>query len=653
MVETRSITVTVTFIALVGWLPLVACTPTAPAPGTCLPFPGAVAATATRPGSTPATPPTGSTPPVVGSLFCPPPVVTPLPTATPNPPATADGIRWQVGQVNNLTVTPGDEQLVTAVAGDGQSAVVWRSGPALHIAESDAGRPDYYITSTLTGVDADIAYDAQGRLHLVYQLPSGELRYRHSVDNRPLDQSSSSESTLGFGSAPQVKVDRDGFATVIHTDTALALREHVQTPGGWVSHIVMPGTQAHLAYAGPESDVFVLAVQQTPTQVAVLKKIGGGGTWILRAVLTSPASISSRPRIDMHARSAALAWITHAPAATDPTQLAREATLAAETTWPQATGAAQRVTLADGRFETTLLTQATTAISQTVSVTVQGRGISVDASCGVVPPGTSCAPADMRMRVGIDPNGGNDPAAVSVVWSPAQSPTAGYVPLTVSTTALTTTVTVFLQADPDTAKAENTALWDSVTVSGAVLMGTTTFDSFVLYGGNPSQEIGTGWTPLHRVESVTPGAGDVYAVLGSVSADNGSTWSNPLIVSRNDVAGRITGAYADAVYPVVASGQDAVLFVTLYEEGDPTLANPGLLRLGRPTLVACRSDLADCTGAPGDLVIARSSIRPATAVAAECGATYHHYCTLMWSAWQPDMAGQEIYATVLTMKEEG
>ena len=185
-------------------------------------------------------------------------------------------------------------------------------------------------------------------------------------------------------------------------------------------------------------------------------------------------------------------------------------------------------------------------------------------------------------------------------------------------------MTVFLQTDPDTAKAENTALWDSVTVSGAVLMGTTTFDGFVLYGGNPSQEIGTGWTPLHRVESVTPGAGDVYAVLGSVSADNGSTWSNPLIVSRNDVAGRITGAYADAVYPVVASGQDAVLFVTSTRKGSG-LANPGTAaRPADPGRLSLRPGrLRRCAG---DLVIARSSIRPATAGGSRVWATYHH-CT--------------------------
>ena len=72
--------------------------------------------------------------------------------------------------------------------------------------------------------------------------------------------------------------------------------------------------------------------------------------------------------------------------------------------------------------------------------------------------------AHATMRVGIDPTGGTDPHSPSVVWSSPYEYYGKYTyPLSVSTTALSSTATAFLWANADNPLKHNDFYWDYVT----------------------------------------------------------------------------------------------------------------------------------------------------------------------------------------------
>ena len=90
-------------------------------------------------------------------------------TATPEGSGVgADNIGYAVGNVTNLTQTPGTETLLATAASRGQHAIAWRAGSTLHVAESRAGSGAYLESAAIEGEAAALAYDSAGRLHLAY-----------------------------------------------------------------------------------------------------------------------------------------------------------------------------------------------------------------------------------------------------------------------------------------------------------------------------------------------------------------------------------------------------------------------------------------------------------------------------------------------------
>ena len=90
---------------------------------------------------------------------------------------------------------------------------------------------------------------------------------------------------------------------------------------------------------------------------------------------------------------------------------------------------------------------------------IYGQGWSHDGS-NDCPIEQSCHPADMGMRVGIDPLGGSNPRADSVVWSGRQSPTDGWAFFTVEATAESEYVSVFAWASPNEPRKNQDTYWD-------------------------------------------------------------------------------------------------------------------------------------------------------------------------------------------------
>lgn len=86
----------------------------------------------------------------------------------------------------------------------------------------------------------------------------------------------------------------------------------------------------------------------------------------------------------------------------------------------------------------------------------------------------SCIPADaprfsqkesgMRVRIGIDPNAGDDPNAPEIAWGPWVQPFDAYQGLTIDAVATGAQVTVFLMADSGQAMVWNETYWDDVTL---------------------------------------------------------------------------------------------------------------------------------------------------------------------------------------------
>jgi LysM repeat protein len=82
---------------------------------------------------------------------------------------------------------------------------------------------------------------------------------------------------------------------------------------------------------------------------------------------------------------------------------------------------------------------------------------------------TSYDPANVGMRIGIDPTGGTNPWAASVVWSAWGNPLDTWAPFSVEATAQGSVVTVFLYSNPDWPKQNQDVYYDdaSLVVIGA------------------------------------------------------------------------------------------------------------------------------------------------------------------------------------------
>ncbi len=91
--------------------------------------------------------------------------------------------------------------------------------------------------------------------------------------------------------------------------------------------------------------------------------------------------------------------------------------------------------------------------------TIYGQAWSHDGS-GDCPSDQSCNPADMGMRIGIDPLGGSNPKADSIVWSARQSPTSGWSAFSVEATSESDYVTVFAWSSPNQPRRNQDTYWD-------------------------------------------------------------------------------------------------------------------------------------------------------------------------------------------------
>lgn len=78
--------------------------------------------------------------------------------------------------------------------------------------------------------------------------------------------------------------------------------------------------------------------------------------------------------------------------------------------------------------------------------------------------GSSVNPANMFMRVGIDPKGGTDPFSGSIIWSAYFNPLDHYQIACVEATSEADVVTVYLWASPDGPRQNQDVYWDDASL---------------------------------------------------------------------------------------------------------------------------------------------------------------------------------------------
>jgi LysM repeat protein len=218
-------------------------------------------------------------------------------------------------------------------------------------------------------------------------------------------------------------------------------------------------------------------------------------------------------------------------------------------------------------------------------------------------PRASDKTSNARTRIGIDPKGGSDPNAASVIWSSYISPFDQFLPATVETKSQNNNgVTLFLNATQDKGMLLNIAYWDnaSLTVAGAGGGG--------VVGGN---------TPATEVPRVVP-----YVTPQGMQPDG----SIIHIVSVGDTLASISVAYKVPVDEiralnnipqdefVIQIGQKLlirgpqpmityVIVTASYTPGGPTITPGPTTRTATPSPSATRSGPVTPTRTPAIIII--------------------------------------------------
>jgi LysM repeat protein len=135
---------------------------------------------------------------------------------------------------------------------------------------------------------------------------------------------------------------------------------------------------------------------------------------------------------------------------------------------PSPHGGARALNISCGYFT------CTTAIFQQVGNIQSGSNVQASAwsqvkACNLAPNATSCgsaAESGSQTRIGIDPSGGTDPNNPAIVWSGWVQPHDQWLQQSVSATATSGTVTLFLYSTQSSLADLNKTYWDDVALSG-------------------------------------------------------------------------------------------------------------------------------------------------------------------------------------------
>jgi hypothetical protein len=590
--------------------------------------------------ATPETTPTTSPTP---RPYCTP---TPTPAGQPGIPATPRPLGYGAGEVRNLTLSPDDATLLAAAVGRQTTAVAWRDERGLLVATGEGGS-DFQAQVIGEGEQAVLAYSLTDRLHLVY-VRDGQMYYRAADPGQ--HPAEVPETAVGSGHRPTLALDGQGWAHLLYL-AGSGVYQRVQQATGWGEPVLVglgESVDAHFT-----ADGRLLAAVKQGEWARVYSLADSQSDWLEQAAFHAGETISGPPRLDSDGEWAYLAWITER---LDPT---------GDGDWPNfrpeykpAAPWANRIqagTNAQQYF--TRFAVHSAGVYQQVDVTggqltltAWGQVWSSDEPCQ--PPDASCNPTEMRLQVGLDPTGGLNPASSQVVWSGAANPVDAYQPLSVSTAAAGPLATVYLKSNPLQPRSHNDVYWDSVTLSGGVLVNGGFETGFPEYNGIGELKVAEGWHPFYIEDGVTGVSEGWYTVYAAWSENGGQTWSEATVILHNQEGGRRSGKFSGAAYPIIALESEpgpTVNFLVVYEEGDPPPQQPDALRYGRPRLAVCPLGETKCSASPGLRLLPNQAARPTVHLAVAVSPERQRGA-LAWDAWQPGETAKDVYATALRLQ---
>ena len=580
----------------------------------------------------------------------------PVETILPN-----TSLTFTAAPLRNESIDPADQHLAAAAVGDDVLALAWLSGGDLFVSVARGG--SFLQARRISSAqNADLVFSAVNRLHLVYE-QDGQIHYR-AADLGARQAAFDFWRQVGPGHNPRLTLDANNRAHVFYElDGAIWHAEHQHDLYWHIARLGSGHTPRLTTFydnpATPNTNERGFALSYREGNTLHLRTYGMTPLLLPGWTTVTQLSLAELPMtaVTLHSARAAdgrlllaAAWVSHIPAPPPPpvpvppiytavNPLAPYAIVHPERVYDPFNAA--RLYTADAVFDGGLLQTVYVAPGTAVSFTAYGQAWSSDEG----DPLTSVNPANLRLQIGLDPAGGTNPNGAGVLWSSEANPLNQYAPFTVSGTAVSNSVTLFLRARPDGVRAHNEAYWDAAALTGGELVNGR-MDTFT--NGIPD-----GWTPFYD-DSGTAGTPprDRYTVYAAWSADGGQSWTGPVPVSENRLPGQgLTGALGPDAYPFLsAAGTEPTLHVfALYASGDPP---PGttFIRYGRPVVVGCELATGTCDDPPGTVLAADTP--PATDLILAAHPLQARRALLAWGGLQTDYVSRDVYAAVVKLERE-
>ncbi|MBK8989729.1 MAG: hypothetical protein IPM39_27335 [Chloroflexi bacterium] len=572
-----------------------------------------------------------------------------------------DSLAFSAAPLRNESLDIADQQLLAAAVGDDVLALAWLTAGDLTISVARGGS-FLQARRIAPAVHADLVFSAVNRLHLVYE-QDGQIHYR-AADLGARQADFDFWRQVGPGHKPRITLDANNRAHVFYElDGAIWHAEH-QHDLYWHIARIGPGHTPRLTTfydnpATPNTNERGFALSYLEGNILHLRTYGMTPLLLPGWTTVAQLSLAEMPMtaVTLHSARAAdgtlllaAAWVSHIPAPPPPPVPVPPTYTAVNPLSPFAVVHPERIydpfnaarmAVTDAVFDGGLMQTVYVTPGAAVTFSAYGRAWSSDAD----DPLTVVNPANLRLQIGLDPAGGTNPNGAGVLWSAEANPLNQYVPLAVSGTAVSNSVTLFLRARPDAIRAHNEAVWDGAELSGGALVNGR-MDTFT--NGIPD-----GWTPFYE----DSGAGGVpprdrYTAYAAWSADGGQSWTGPVPVSENRLPGQgLTGALGPDAYPFVSiAGTEPTLHVfAIYASGDPP---PGttFIRYGRPVVVGCALATGSCDEPPG--VVLAADTPPAADLILAAHPLQARRALLAWSGLQTDYVSRDVYAAGVKLERE-
>jgi hypothetical protein len=578
-------------------------------------------------------------------------------------PATAappDGAPLNVSAASprNESLAMGDQQLAAAAVGDDMLALAWLEEGDLIVSLARGGS---FLQARRVdrATSASLVFSTVNRLHLAYERDGLILYQATDQGAHPAEPAFWLQAAVGQN--PQIALDGRNRAHILyesggdiwHAEHLYDLYWHTVRLGpGHTPRVVtfydQPGrpNAAERGFALSYLDGNTLHLRTYGLTPLLLPG------WTMVAQLTLPelpmggVALHSLRAGEHHLLAAA--WTSHAPAPPPPPVPVPPTYEAVNPLAPYAVVNpdrvhspfnAVRIFAENAVFDGGLYQVVNVLPGTAVTFSAYGLAFSSDGA----DPTTPVNPADMRLQIGLDPTGGTNPDGGTVLWSGSANPLTQYQPFTVSGTAVTDRITLFLRARPDGVRVHNQAYWDSATLSGGSLANG---EMELFSGGIPA-----GWTPFYEDSGALPAAPrDRYTVYAAWSADGGATWSHPFPASENRLPGQgLTGAIQPNVYPFLSvQGQSQRLHLFyIYESGDPP-PQTAFIRYGRPVTVSCDLTTGTCDEPQGNGWLAETP--PASDLILAAYPLLTRRGLLAWGGLQTDYERRDVYAVAAAVR---